>query len=240
MIAEEFHATINELALRARWTGDAEALERLVEELFAIGRSVSASMFPVLHAKQDVLGLRDEFNHAITIAVWKTAEFYDGERNAGTLFHTIVRNELQEVVRHRYGHRKFDKDRAKDQVSLEVPVIVGGDQVSTLGETITAEEGKRHLALGEHPPEACCLLCGRDKLELLGTSSGRLCNTCSRQRSRIKKATNGLSEGVCPRCVVMLVNTRPGAARSTNMGGRAARYACPICNWDPLTSCKEC
>lgn len=237
MIAEEFHATVNELALRARWTGDAEALERLVEELFAIGRSVSASMFPVLHARQDALGLRDELNHAITIAAWKTAQYYDGERNAGTLFHAIVRNELQEVIRHRFGRRKFNY--AQRLVSLEVPVC-HGDQVSTLGETITAEEGKRHLALGEHPPEACCLLCGRDKLELLGTSSGRLCNTCSRQRSRIKKATNGLSEGVCPICGVMLVNTRPGAARGTNMGGRAARYACPICNWDPLTSCKEC
>lgn len=240
MITEEFNATINELALRARWTRDPEALERLVEELFAIGRSVSHEMFPTLHRKQDVLGLRDEFNHAITIAAWKTAEFYDGERNAGTLFHTIVRNELQEVVRHHYGHRKFDKDYAKNPISLAVPVIVNGDEVGTIGDLVTAEQGKHHLNAGELPSEARCLLCDRDKLELLGSSSGGLCNTCSRQRSRIKKATNGLSEGVCPICGVMLVNTRPGAARGTNMGGRAARYACPICNWDPLTSCKEC
>lgn len=239
MITEEFHATVNELALRARWTGDAEALERLVEELFAIGRSVSASMFPVLHARQDALGLRDEINHAITIAAWKTAQYYDGERNAGTLFHTIVRSELQEVIRHHFGHRKFDKDHVKDRVSLSAPAFEG-DHGTELGEVISAEEGKRHLALGESPPEARCLLCGRDKLELLGSAQGRLCNSCGRQRSRIKKATNGLSEGVCPRCVVMLVNTQPGAAGGSNMGGRAARYACPICNWDPLTSCKEC
>lgn len=239
MITEEFHATVNELALRARWTRDEEALERLVEELFAIGRSVFASMFPTLHRKQDALGLRDEINHAITIAAWKTAEYYDGERNAGTLFHTVVRNELQEVIRHRFGRRKFDY--AQQPVSLEVPVPVGrGEHVSTLGELVPTEQGKRHLALGEPPPEARCLLCGRDKLELLGKPCGGLCNTCSKQRSRIKKATNGLSEGVCPRCAVMLVNTQPGAAGGSNMGGRAARYACPICNWDPLTSCKEC
>lgn len=233
MIGEEFHATVNELALRARWTRDPEALERLIEELFAIGRSVCRDMFPVLHARQDVLGLRDEINHAITIAVWKTTEHYDGERNAGTLFHSIVRNELQEVVRHRFGHRKFDKDYSRDPISLAIPVLIHENQVATLGDVVSQDDAKRHLELGGATVEARCLACGRDKLELLSHASRQLCGSCDRQRTRIKKATNGLSEGVCPTCGVMLVNPQRG-------GGRIARYTCPICNWDPLTSCKEC
>lgn len=227
------HHTVTDLCLQARWTGDGEAVERVIAQLWGLGISVMNREYPHLRP------FRDEVNHAVTIAAWKTIQACDGEGGIIYYFCEAVKHELREVAYQELGRRKGTPPIREYGIRLNTPLsleyeVVDEDGPTTLGNLVSQTDLDARLEI-QVLPEPGCLNCGAERLLRPGGQgyygSRGLCLACARRRERAAKTTS--TQGVCPTCGVVLY-----AGKAHNRGG----YRCPSCGWNPNnpSTCQEC